>query len=175
MSAEKKCAWYADYEGVCTNDDSPYCAEWCPISGELGMCRFDKPNGAGTPKFRRPCPPPSPRKPGMPTGREALWKLFVNAQQECRNRHCATCDYWGKKACFSHLRVDHLIANGASVQRWIPVEELLPKEGQEVIACVLHRFGDKTVSTKTFWNATYANWQDVTHWMPLPEAPREDE
>ena len=40
---EKKCAWYADYEGVCTNADCPYCAEWCPISGELGgICRFDK-------------------------------------------------------------------------------------------------------------------------------------
>lgn len=67
---------------------------------------------------------------------------------------------------------DHLIANGVTVQRWIPVTERLPKEGQTVIACVLHRFGDKSVSAKIFWNATYANWQDVTYWMPLPEPPK---
>ena len=43
MADEKKCAWYAEYEGVCTNADCPYCAEWCPISGELGgICRFEK-------------------------------------------------------------------------------------------------------------------------------------
>ena len=55
MADEKKCAWYAEYEGVCTNGDCPYCIEWCPISGELSICRFDssvavhkKPNGNRT-------------------------------------------------------------------------------------------------------------------------------
>lgn len=38
-----KCAWYAEFEGVCTNGDCPYCADICPISGELGgICRFEK-------------------------------------------------------------------------------------------------------------------------------------
>ena len=48
MADEKKCAWYAEYEGVCTNADSPYCAEWCPISGELGgICRFEQEGNDG--------------------------------------------------------------------------------------------------------------------------------
>ena len=112
------------------------------------------------------------------TDREKLVELLNEAGQRCGDIECydgEECEYAGEiNGCMAFI-ADHLIANGASVQRWIPVEELLPKEGQEVIACVLHRFGDKTVSTKTFWNATYANWQDVTHWMPLPEPPKEGE
>ena len=35
------CKWYAEFEGVCINGDSPYCADMCSINGEKGMCRFD--------------------------------------------------------------------------------------------------------------------------------------
>ena len=40
--AELKCAWYAEYEGVCTNADCPYCADCCPVDGKLEICRYDK-------------------------------------------------------------------------------------------------------------------------------------
>lgn len=40
--AEKKCAWYAEFEGVCTNFDCPRCADLCPVDGECGICRYEK-------------------------------------------------------------------------------------------------------------------------------------
>ena len=57
------------------------------------------------------------------------------------------------------------------VVRWIPVTERLPEDGQTVIACVTHRFGDESIIPMVFWHESYFHWQDVTHWMPLPEPP----
>ena len=61
------------------------------------------------------------------------------------------------------------------VREWIPVTERLPEDGQTVIACVTHRFGDKSIIPMVFWHESYFHWQDVTHWMPLPEPPKEVE
>ena len=78
--------------------------------------------------------------------------------------------------------MEHYIANGATVQQWIPVSERLP-ERDEVVLCYKAnrgiRFGVRL-------DATYANGVQAfmesgkhfafgaTHWMPLPEPPKED-
>lgn len=59
-------------------------------------------------------------------------------------------------------------------KRWIPVTERLPERGQEVVVFsggVLK--GD--VFAYLFWNKDYASWANITHWMPLPEPPKEVE
>ena len=78
---------------------------------------------------------------------------------------------------------DHLIANGVTVQQWIPVSERLPERaGMAVLVVAENTFGQKHV-VKAFTDYTGRNgfltnekeydsiwdtaWK-VTHWMPLP-------
>ena len=58
-------------------------------------------------------------------------------------------------------------------QRWIPVTERLPEESGRYLT--RERFGTDILSyevlkTKGKWKTKY---KDVTHWMPLPERPKE--
>ena len=87
---------------------------------------------------------------------------------------------------------DHLIADGVTIQRWIPVAERLPKGGngkdvaENVIAYLNN--GEVIEQVCTGWcngdewwlivgdEDTHTAWGlgAVTHWMPLPEAPKEE-
>ena len=90
---------------------------------------------------------------------------------------------------------DYLIANGVTVQQWIPVEERLPKNGDRVLCSyygVLEQitrivnFSDclEDVDKYEFFEAKrsgfygydseygYYEINDVTHWMPIPEPPK---
>jgi hypothetical protein len=72
---------------------------------------------------------------------------------------------------------DMLIANGVTVQEWIPVTERLP-ENEQWVLCIM-----KDGRFRVFqWS--YIDWQwndelewydeyDVTCWMPLPQPPKE--
>ena len=70
---------------------------------------------------------------------------------------------------------DYLIANGVTVQNWIPVTERLPEEGQRVLSvkeegyveinCITNRTGD-------WFSRAYDPSSVITHWMPLPQPPK---
>lgn len=90
---------------------------------------------------------------------------------------------------------DHLIRHGVTVQEWISVEDRLPEEDTVdtylVVVEEKYAFDDKYrrhVDVATFqpwregyideyWN-TFNDWDEgqehlhVTHWMPLPPAPK---
>lgn len=76
---------------------------------------------------------------------------------------------------------EQLIANGVTVQKWIPVSEP-PKESGEYIV-MIHRAANPTA---LLYNAESKSWFEVTiedgeevstyypvdYWMPLPEPPK---
>ena len=94
---------------------------------------------------------------------------------------------------------EHLIANGVTVQEWIPVTERFPDEHESlfasykgtdkwrnamfttisdrVIVCAEYENGERIVKTA---NTIDGNWKvkdsfypcRVTHWMPFPEMPQ---
>ena len=81
---------------------------------------------------------------------------------------------------------EKLIANGVTVQEWISVKDRLPEEGEYVL-CVLKGFNYggkiqvcKFVPADKFKDKPYFEhfrngFPSVTHWMPLPEPPKEVE
>ena len=111
---------------------------------------------------------------------KTLEKLCEEAISLCIHTRCNLCEYGGRtllpregQRCQGKLLADYLRNHGVVVQRWIPVAEQLPEKRSEVIACILHRFGDKSVIPMMFNSEKQFGWQDVTHWMPLPEPPQE--
>lgn len=91
--------------------------------------------------------------------------------------------------------VDQLIANGVTVQEWIPVTERLPKEdgsylvtidrsgGRQVVNILWFAKDGETVDEyelaeqKYVWyfydsEYGYISTDSVTHWMQLPQPPK---
>ena len=76
--------------------------------------------------------------------------------------------------------VTDLLSFGVTVQRWIPVRERLPEPFVPVLVQMLSGVPFPTVrelfiSRDGIWySALYHREPDViTHWMPLPEPPKE--
>lgn len=107
------------------------------------------------------------------TDREKLIELIQNAVGGC-TRHWA------------EVIADNLIANGVTFAKdtdvptkWIPVTERLPDDSATVNLCTRSRIvgtGFYNKYTKS-WTQYYSGGSisvDVTHWMPLPEPPKEE-
>ena len=75
---------------------------------------------------------------------------------------------------------DDLIANGVTVQDWIPVTERLPEPGKRVLATDGGFVGEFYVNIRGQWQRYNVNDHsslmalDILWWMPLPEPPKED-
>ena len=135
------------------------------------------------------------------TEREKLIKLICGAACESelegkpgscpyrRNGKCGEIDRLDY--CAVQRIADHLIANGVTVQRWIPVTERLPDlvpcsagtayseavnvltSGRKVLTAIWD--GIDFIADAEFWEA---EGEEITHWtpvlLPLPQPPKED-
>ena len=76
-----------------------------------------------------------------------------------------------------HFYNDHFVpyADVAPVQKWISVKDRLPEEEGLYLVAVVNDHERRY--SKTAWYHGHGNWflhQKVTHWMPLPEPPKEE-
>lgn len=115
----------------------------------------------------------------MDNTREKLTELIASTQ-----RILAVGIRNGKTIVSAAIIADHLAANGVTVQRWIPVSERLPdRNGRYLCRYVFNDHYDMSFEQVISYYATdkkphFQNEGDglgmkVTHWMPLPEPPRE--
>ena len=85
-----------------------------------------------------------------------------------------------RKPIFPHELVDpieavadYLLDSGVTVQEWISVNDRLPEEEGLYLVAVVNDHERRY--SKTAWYHGHGNWflhQKVTHWMPLPDAPK---
>ena len=93
-----------------------------------------------------------------------------------------SCELTSCRSCNAKNIADHLIANGVTVQEWIPVKDRLPEYSND-------GFADAVLVTDGFvqhmayfvggeWRFAESGeikepmWYRITHWMPLPEPPK---
>ena len=99
--------------------------------------------------------------------REKLIDLIIDAKR---------CD--PETGSFTEFLADHLIANGVTVQQWIPVSERLPDKNVVVLVHYIHSYCDTdgywSICTTFFDGDQFGIWvgYKVTHWMPIPEPPK---
>ena len=108
---------------------------------------------------------------------------------------CESCPYGHDEDCYTSALVDHLIANGVTISKmetvatdnnvghkWIPVTERLPENIGLFLVIEKHWIDGSPCRRIAKWNTQDWFTADrkskeitprVTHWMPLPEPPKE--
>ena len=111
--------------------------------------------------------------------REKLIEWCEDVILSCKASLCVDCEHNGidYPKCMGVHFADHLIANGVTVQQWIPAREP-PKDTCEYWIAY-KAGGDYYYSTGYFdgkcWCSALTHHKiPVTHWMPLPEPPKEE-
>ena len=78
-------------------------------------------------------------------------------------------------ACIAEEIADFWIAKGITVKKWVPVTEKLPGMMQPVIVCRANgKVEAGCLDVNGWWKVYGTRTKRVTHWMPLPEPPKED-
>ena len=98
----------------------------------------------------------------------------------CTHGTCNSCPYFGDE-CDSDREVidtlEYIQQLEAAQPKWISVDERLPDAPGEVLACVYGRICIAWYLNRCFETPSGMVFYDyenaVTHWMPLPQPPKE--
>lgn len=120
-------------------------------------------------------------------------KEIVQALRLCGkiDSDCRACNLWCDDHCVEHSSgaaadlIERLIAENAAlrekVPQWISVEDRLPEPGERVLVTDGAFVGEAYRTIGGAWRRydgvlfQVCLGSDVTHWMPLPEGPKEEE
>lgn len=117
------------------------------------------------------------------TDREKLIELLIKDPCYFEFGSCGTCTYHKEPACFPPRMADHLLAHGVTFakdtdvpSKWISVEDGLPENGVWVLAYQDVGWTGVAQIEEDGWHwytQDLIKISDPTHWMPLPEPPKE--
>lgn len=168
-----KCKWYAEFEGTCTNGDCPYRGDVCPTSERPEVCRYAE--------EKKP-------KPEM-NAEELVTALRICAGRTTTCEGCP-CGYIEESdgGCNDYVKrqaadmLEKLAAEkGTQKPEWISVKDRLPEAGKilvtdgETVTISNGAWLYRSLEEKTRVPANYGAGLTVTHWMPLPKPPKEEE
>lgn len=160
-----KCKWYAVFEGVCTNGECPYRGDTCPTSEYPEVCKY--------------CNKPVKK---LSVGNIVEGLRMCSGGASChgcpaQNLSTADCSKALKEQAADML--EKLAAEkNAKKPEWISVKDRLPDKKCEAYLCSLDSClfpGSQYISIRAFCDD--GEWEangTVTHWMPLPEPPKEE-
>ena len=98
--------------------------------------------------------------------REKLIELIMDAKRT-----------YPETGSFTEYLADYLVSNGVTVQEWIPVDDRFPENIANRVLVVCERSNGVFYAhyEKPFWINLETDKpfiSTVTHWMPLPTAPK---
>ena len=105
--------------------------------------------------------------------REKLVDLLLQEDGVCEPSDCKYCGVKG--SCGYYRTADRLIANGVTVQEWIPADDRLPDDNDRVIA---FRPNEPEISAYKYcvmwgWSVKASlKHRGITHWMDIPQPPK---
>ncbi len=102
---------------------------------------------------------------------------------DVREKLVELCEYLEILPCCATYegQAEYLISHGVTVQKWISVDDRLPNNKGCYLLTVKHWFDGEPVVREACWNGKdwfscddrrYKITPRVTHWMPLPDAPK---
>lgn len=161
------CKWYAEFEGVCTNGECPYRGDVCPTSEHPEACKYAE---------------YTEKQPEIP---QLSVEELAKTLRLCDGTSCIGCAFFDFVDCGSAAKqqaadmLEKLAAEKAKKPEWISVKDRLPDKKCEAYLCSLDSClfpGSQYVDICAY--SGDGEWYlggTVTHWMPLPELPKEEE
>ena len=166
-----KCKWYTDFEGACTNGECPYRGDTCPTSEYPEVCRHAE----------------AVRETKLNTKELATALRICTNEEECGCENCPYVHLSESGICCENclkLQAADMLEKLAAEKdekkpEWISVKDRLPEKKNEAYLCSLDSClfpGSQYIDIRAFCDD--GKWEangTVTHWMPLPELPKEEE
>ena len=93
------------------------------------------------------------------------------------NTECDICPFENKDEVISKCigRAKDAIRRAIGSPQWISVKDRLPDEGKYVLVWESQGFAYCDEMICGIWNIGANNGAIITHWMPLPEPPKEED
>lgn len=112
-------------------------------------------------------------------------ELVATLRRQCVEMSCGNCNTCvNRQAADAIEELSATISKMEKATRWIPVTERLPRPWWPVLGLMQFVDKEEPPAQQVLWYLGNGHWREtwkgdmvdcnVTHWMPLPEPPKEE-